>query len=209
MFDWDTETGFIRLRGDIGGYFDGGVSDQDIMGALDAMGGRDIWIELKSDGGDVFEGLSIYNQLSKYAGSVTIEIDSLAASIASVIAMAGDDVAIHESSFLMIHNPWTVAAGDAAEFRSVANVLDMIGRETAGIYAKKSGGEAEAFLAMMTSDTYLTSAEAEQLGLVDRVLTGGVAGAKREPVVSAASFPKRTQAGHTAKLAKMRRQYSA
>ena len=138
MFDANKDAKLMRVYGPIGSYFEDGISDVDVVQALDLMDGNDIEIMLKSDGGDVFEGISIYNQLKRYPGKVKITVDSIAASIASVIAMSADELYLEsEHSMLMIHNPWTAAMGDATEFRSVADLLDKIGGEIASIYAKK------------------------------------------------------------------------
>jgi ATP-dependent protease ClpP protease subunit len=176
MFDADNDSKLLRMYGPIGSYFDDGISDVDIVKALDGMAGQDIEIVMKSDGGDVFEGISIYNQLKRYPGKVKITVDSIAASIASVIAMSADELILEsEHSMLMIHNPWTAAIGDAKEFRSVADLLDKIGGEIASIYAKKSKKDKDHYLAMMKEDKYFTAAEALEEGLID-----GIAG-QQEP----------------------------
>ena len=170
MFDANKDEKFMRVYGPIGSYFEDGISDVDVVKALDMMDGGDVEIVLKSDGGDVFEGISIYNQLKKYPGKVKITVDSIAASIASVIAMAADELVMEsEHSMLMIHNPWTAAIGDAKEFRSVADLLDKIGGEIASIYAKKSKKDKEHYLAIMREDKYYTASEALSEGLIDGI----------------------------------------
>jgi ATP-dependent protease ClpP protease subunit len=170
MFDANKDEKFMRVYGPIGSYFEDGISDVDVVKALDMMDGGDVEIVLKSDGGDVFEGISIYNQLKKYPGKVKITVDSIAASIASVIAMAADELVMEsEHSMLMIHNPWTAAIGDAKEFRSVADLLDKIGGEIASIYAKKSKKDKKHYLAIMREDKYYTASEALAEGLIDGI----------------------------------------
>lgn len=170
MFDADKDLKMMRVYGNIGSYFDNGISDVDVMKALDLFAGDDIEIVMKSDGGDVFEGISIYNQLKKYPGKVKVTVDSIAASISSVIAMGADQLVMDgEHSMLMIHNPWTAAVGDAKEFRSVAELLDKIGGEIASIYAKKSKKDKEYFLNVMKEDRYYTAGEALAEGLVDSI----------------------------------------
>ncbi|WP_372898362.1 head maturation protease, ClpP-related [Stieleria sp.] len=188
MLTHDKVSGQVRIDGDIGSYFDGGTGSRDFAAMLGEMDGKDLSITIKSDGGDVFEGLSIYNQLKSYPGKVSIVIDALAASIASVIVMAADELSIHEGSMLMIHNPWTVAAGDAKEFRGVADVLDLIGEQIAGIYAKRSGRDADEFLAIMERDTYIPASEAMALGLVDSVIGDESKPEKPKAVATAAGF---------------------
>lgn len=211
MLKSNYETGTIQMYGEIGSYIEEGISDRDLIDILGQMDGQDITISLKSDGGDVFEGLSIYNQLAHYQGNVTIVVDALAASIASVIAMAADDIAIHENSMLMIHNPWTVALGDAKEFRGVADLLDRVAADIAGIYSRRSGRNDQHFLEVMESDTYYSAQEALESGLVDRIIEVGgkskgsnIAAAHSKPVVSAAAFPRRNHCERRIRLTSKR-----
>lgn len=211
MLKANYETNTIQMYGEIGSYLDGGISDRDLIDILDEMGGQDVLISLKSDGGDVFEGLSIYNQLAHYQGQVTIVVDALAASIASVIAMAADDIAIHENSMLMIHNPWTVALGDAKEFRGVADLLDRVAADIAGIYSRRSGADEKHYLEIMETDKYYSAQEALDAGLVDRIIEVGagkkgqnIAAATKKPVVSASAFPRRNQCERRIRLTKKR-----
>ena len=200
MIKADAKTGKIRIDGEIGGYFENGIGSSEFSDVLDSMNGLALDLTIKSDGGDVFEGLSIYNQLKNYPATVSITIDALAASIASVIVMAADDLAIHKGSLLMVHNPWVIAAGDAADFRGVADVLDLIGDQIAGIYAERSGKPSETFLEMMTGDTYIDAEAAIELGLVDRMVGESVKSPKTKPVASAAGFAHRDIAAKRLKL---------
>ena len=211
MLKSNYEIGTIQMYGEIGSYIEDGISDRDLIDILGQMDGQDITISLKSDGGDVFEGLSIYNQLAHYQGKVTIVVDALAASIASVIAMAADDIAIHENSMLMIHNPWTVALGDAKEFRGVADLLDRVAADIAGIYSRRSGRNDQHFLEVMESDTYYSAQEALESGLVDRIIEVGgkskgsnIADAHSKYVVSAAAFPRRNHCERRIRLTSKR-----
>lgn len=211
MLKSNYETGKIDMYGEIGSYIEEGISDRDIIDILGQMDGKDITISLKSEGGDVFEGLSIYNQLAHYQGNVTIVVDALAASIASVIAMAADDIAIHENSMLMIHNPWTVAIGDAKEFRGVADLLDRVAADIAAIYARRSGQDDKLFLDVMETDTYYSAQEALDVGLVDRIIAPEnykkkkkMSAAAAKPIVSAAAFPRRNQCERRIRLTSKR-----
>lgn len=211
MLKSNYETGTIQMYGEIGSYIEEGISDRDLIDILGQMDGQDITISLKSDGGDVFEGLSIYNQLAHYDGKVTIVVDALAASIASVIAMAADDIAIHENSMMMIHNPWTVALGDAKEFRGVADLLDRVAADIAGIYSRRSGRDDKHYLEVMETDTYYSAQEALESGLVDRIIevgssknTQNIAAATQKPVVSAAAFPRRNHCERRIRLTSKR-----
>lgn len=211
MLKANYEIGTIQMYGEIGAYIEEGISDRDIIDILGQMDGQDITISLKSEGGDVFEGLSIYNQLAHYQGNVTIVVDAIAASIASVIAMAADDIAIHENSMLMIHNPWTAAIGDAKEFRGVADLLDLIAADIAGIYARRSGKDVQTYLDVMETDTYYSAQDALDAGLVDRIIEAGnykkkkkMAVASAKPVVFAAAFPRRNQCEQRIRLTSKR-----
>ncbi len=201
MFEYNSEIGTMRMHGEIGAYFEDGISELDVIRAFEEMDGQDVTINLRSDGGDVFGGLSIVNAIRSYSGNVTVVVDSLAASIASVITAAADEVAIHSGSMLMVHNPWTIALGDSGEFRAVADLLDKIAGEIAQVYADKSGKhDAGDFLEMMQQDTYLTAEEAIAWGLADRVVENKKSKkrdkeyAKREPVAACAGFPRRNLA---------------
>lgn len=187
--------GRVRMDGEIGDYFENGIAARDVAEMLKNAGGSDITITLKSDGGDVWEGMSIANQIAAYEGRVTIEVDAIAASIASVIAVAADDLAIHQQSMLMIHNPMTVAAGDSAAFRGVADLLDVIAEQIAGFYANKSGKPVADFIEMMKTDTYITDKQAVEMGLADSIISGG--SRKRSAgnaVAACASFPRAMRA---------------
>ena len=199
MLDLNAESAELYLNGAVGNYFDDGFDEKDFRGALQLLGGRDVKITLRSDGGDVFSGLSIVNQIRSYEGNVTIVVDSLAASIASVIAVAADELYIYDGSMLMIHNPWTVAMGDASEFRGVADLLDKIAGEIANVYASKGNQSADGFLKLMEKDTYLTAAQAQEMGLVDGIIypkEKRTPAAERSALVSASVFPRAIAAKH-------------
>lgn len=100
-------------------YWGEGVTAKRIAGALRAMNGADVTVNINSPGGDMFEGLAIYNLLREYEGRVTVKVLGIAASAASVIAMAGDDIQIGRGAFLMIHNCWVVAMGTVTRVLSV------------------------------------------------------------------------------------------
>ena len=184
MFDFDTESGHIRAYGEIGGYIEDGISDTDFMDAFDNMGGRDVTLTIHSPGGDVFEGLSIVNQVLSYSGDVYVVIDSLAASIASVIASAGNHVSIHENSM-----------GNAREFRGLADFLDKIGSEIAAIYSRRTGRSPEEMLSLMADDTYLNAEECFEMGFVDAIISGDPKKkTEQRATVAACAFPTRAAA---------------
>lgn len=123
-----------------------------------------IHLTINSPGGSVFDGLAIYNFLKSHKAQVNVEVLGIAASSASVIAMAGDTITIPEDGFLMIHSPWSGAVGDADEMRSTADVLDKIQETLINIYMKKTGLDREAIEDMVNQETWLTGSEAVELG---------------------------------------------
>lgn len=123
-------------------------------------------VHINSPGGSVFDGIAIYNALISHNSTVTVYVDSLAASIASVIALAGNKVIIAENAMVMIHNPWTIAAGDAAEMRKQADTLDQVGETLITTYSSRTGKDRETVRAAMDAETWFTAKEAKEWGLV-------------------------------------------
>ncbi|MBX4377554.1 Clp protease ClpP, partial [Mycobacterium tuberculosis] len=117
---------------------DSGVTAKGIGNQLKSYAGSDIVVNINSPGGDVFEGLAIYNQLREYKGHITVRILGIAASAASFIAMAADEVQIARAGFLMIHNAWTIGVGDRNDMREVADFLEQVDGTIADIYHVKS-----------------------------------------------------------------------
>jgi ATP-dependent Clp endopeptidase proteolytic subunit ClpP len=146
-----------------------GFSAADLLAMLPRDNATQLTVHLNSPGGDVFEGVAIYNLLQQ-RGNVTIQIDGLAASIASVIAMAGDRIVIAEAGQLMIHNPWTVAMGEAETFRAIADTLDTVKNQIASVYAARTGIDIVEIATLMNRETYLSADDAEELGFVDFIL---------------------------------------
>ena len=116
----------ITIMDVIGEDFFGGVSSRQISAALRRVGDNDVRVTVNSPGGNYFEGLAIYNLLREHPFKVTIEVVGMAASAASVIAMAGDEIRIAKAGFLMIHNVWTVAMGDKNEMREAADLMEGV-----------------------------------------------------------------------------------
>lgn len=144
-------------------FWEEGITDQYIKERLDGMSG-DVTVRINSGGGDVFHGFAIYNLLKQYAGKVIMKIDGLAASSASVIAMAGDEIHMGEASMLMIHNPWTIALGDADEMIKTSELLDKIKGSIVGVYAANTDIENGELSEMMDKETWMTAEEAIDLG---------------------------------------------
>lgn len=149
-------------------FFGEGVSAKNVKQQLNDIGDiKDISVRINSPGGNVWDGLSIFNLLKEHPAEVHVQIDGLAASAASFIAMAGDLITMGEGSMMMIHNPWILAMGDADDMRKAAEMLDKVGSQTADMYARRSGTDREQILQMMDDETWMTDAEAVELGFAD------------------------------------------
>lgn len=130
----------------------------------------EINVYINSNGGSVFEGVAIYNQLRRHPAKKTVYIDGFACSVASVIAMAGDEVVMPKNALMMIHNPWMYTYGNAAELRKAADDLDTITRGIRQAYLTKAGEKLDEkrLTEMMDAETWLTAEECLALGLADR-----------------------------------------
>jgi ATP-dependent Clp endopeptidase proteolytic subunit ClpP len=155
----------ISIYDEIGAW---GVSAKDFMDELKKVESkRDLTLRINSPGGSVFDGMAIYSQLKASKAQITVYIDGLAASMASVIAMAGDLIVMPENAMMMIHNPWSVAIGDADELRNNADLLDKIKSTMIGVYSKRTGLSDDEISAIMDAETWLTGAEALEQGFCD------------------------------------------
>ena len=147
-----------------------GVTAKRIAGALRGMGAGPVTVAINSPGGDMFEGLTIYNLLREHKGAVTIKVLGLAASAASVIAMAGDTVQIARAGFLMIHNAWVVAVGNRNDLRDVADTLEPFDRAMASIYAARTGDTDKAMQQLMDAESWIGGSDAIAQGFADELL---------------------------------------
>ena len=158
----------ITMRGPIGD-FDGGISADDFRDCLKEHAGADVTIHLDSQGGSVSDGLAMYNAIMQHEGEVTIHIDTLAASIATVIACSASKVIINSNAKYMIHRCWTQAMGNCKDFRSTADVMEMMDNDLAASYSEKTKKPIEDLLAMMDAETWMTAEEALAQGFVDEI----------------------------------------
>lgn len=144
---------------------------------------KTINLHINSPGGSVFEGIAIYNMLKNHPAYINVYVDALAASIASVIAMSGDDIFMPSNSMLMIHNPWTVAMGNANDLRKQADDLDRIGELSVTTYLDKAGGklDADTLHQLMDDETWLTAQEAVNYGLATEVIGANQMAACADP----------------------------
>lgn len=169
------KNGELHLYGTVGGDWtwdeDGikttGFTDEQVIEALAEIEG-DIGVRLNSGGGIAFQGIAIYNALRSHAGKVTIYVDALAASAASVIAMAGDRVVMRPGAMMMIHNPGTITIGTADDHRNAASTLDQIATAAAEIYADRTRRPIREILRMMSAETWLRGEQARTLGFADQ-----------------------------------------
>lgn len=150
------------------GYY--GISAKQFSDALAAVTTPNITLRINSPGGDVFDGMAIYNMLKQHAATVNVIVDGLAASAASFIAMAGDTLSMGDPSMLMIHRAWTFAFGNVNDMKAVGDLLAKVDDQIAGIYAAKSGKSAADMLALMDAESWLTAQESADLGLIDEIV---------------------------------------
>lgn len=147
-----------------------GVTAKRIAAALRSIGAGPVTVNVNSPGGDMFEGLAIYNLLREHDGEVTVKVLGLAASAASVIAMAGDKVQIARAAFLMIHNAWVMAIGNRNDLKEIADTLKPFDDAMAGIYAARTGLEPKAIAKLMDSETWIGGEAAIEDGFADELL---------------------------------------
>jgi ATP-dependent Clp protease, protease subunit len=157
----------ILIYDEIGTY---GVSAKQFVQQLAELTAKTIRIRINSPGGDVFDGIAIYNAIVGHEAHIETQIDGVAASAASFIALAGDSVAIAQHAFLMIHKAWAIVLGNADDMRQMANILEKIDGQLADLYAAKSGKSRKQVLEWMAAETWFTADEAREAGFVDVVL---------------------------------------
>jgi ATP-dependent Clp endopeptidase proteolytic subunit ClpP len=150
----------------------GGVMSTDIIKQLEQIETEHLVVRINSPGGDVFEGFAIYEALRGFEGYVQVCVDSLAASAASFIAMAGDEIVMGEAAYMMIHDPWSGVIGTAEDMRKEADLLDKITGTIAELYAKRAEGDLEEIKKLMQDETWMTADEAVELGFADRKKEG-------------------------------------
>lgn len=156
----------ISIYDNIGGW---GISANEFIDELNALGDVEkINLRIASGGGSIVEGNTIYNALKRHSAKVVTHIDSLAASMASVIAMAGDEVRMADNALLMIHNPWTMSMGGAEQLRKDADLLDKMEANIRNAYSR-TALTSEEIDAAMDAETYYTAEEAKEAGFIDEI----------------------------------------
>lgn len=161
----------ISIYEPIGAEWDGtGVTARRIGAALRSIGPRDVTVSINSPGGDFFEGVAIYNLLREHPARVTVRVVGLAASAASVIAMAGDDILMGDGAFFMVHNAWAVAVGNRHDMQAAAGLLEPFDAAMADLYAKRTGMKQEEVVKLMDAETWLGAKAALQDGFATGML---------------------------------------
>ena len=165
-----------------------GTTAGDFATALADVTAPAIKLHLSSLGGDVFDGVAIYNSLRSHPARVTVQVDGVAASIASVIAQAGDERTMMTGSQMMIHEAWGMAVGDATAMREYAEILERQTENIAGIYAERAGDGRKKphFRSMMRDETWMSPEEAIAEGLADSVVKPTRAEKEPEPAAAKA-----------------------
>jgi len=152
-------------------WYGNGVTSKRVSAALRAIGKKDVTVSINSPGGDYFEGLAIYNLLRDHPAKVTVKILGIAASAASVIAMAADEVQIARAGFIMIHNTWVVGAGDRHALRDIADWLEPFDMTAIDIYAARTGLDEKDLAGMLDRETWIGGADAVDKGFADSLLS--------------------------------------
>ena len=175
------DTAEISIYDEIGYW---GITAKSFSKDLKALGNnlKQINLHIHSPGGDVFDGIAIYNLLKNHPANVTVYIDGLAASMASVIAMAGNEVIMPENAMMMIHKPWGIQGGDAEDMRKYADLLDKVENTLIPAYASKTGKTPEELAEMLSAETWLNGKECVEQGFADKLA---------EPLVAMASIKSR------------------
>lgn len=168
----DEKTGELTLYGDISNstWWGDEITPQDFKKDLDALGEiANLNIFINSGGGDVFAGQAIHSMLRRHAAYKTVYIDGIAASIASVIAMAGDKIIMPKNAMMMIHKAWTMMAGNADKMRKMADDMDKIDESIVSTYEAKTGLKPDEIIEFMTAEKWMTAEEAVKNGFADEI----------------------------------------
>jgi len=147
-----------------------GISAAMLRGALARITTPRIRLEINSPGGDVFDGIAMFNDLVQHDARIEVVVTGVAASAASIIAMAGDDIAMHANAFLMIHNAWAVTIGDRGDHAAMSAVLAGIDAALARTYARRADDDTGIIAALMDAETWMDAEQAVDRGFADRIV---------------------------------------
>lgn len=184
----DKATAEIYIYGDIVSddwrWYESDTSAVSFRDALSELGDvSTITVNINSPGGDVFEGIAIYNMLKRHKAKIIVRVDALAASIASVIAMAADELIMPSNAMLMLHNAWTFGWGNHNEFRKLADDLEKINESVKESYLAKNPSMDKAELdRIMDAETWISAREAKEMGFADEVIEAATVAAALSPV---------------------------
>lgn len=148
-----------------------GITADEFRRQLDGITASTINLRINSPGGDVFDGLAMYNALREHPASVVVHVDAVAASMAGMVAMAGDEIRMAENAFIMIHDPWALVIGNSTDLRKEADLLDKISGSLLMAYMAQSGADEETVRGWMAEETWFTAAEALDAGLIHEVVS--------------------------------------
>ena len=150
-------------------WFGEGVSAKKFLDELKALDAKEINLRINSPGGSVFDGVAIFNALVRHKAKITVHVDGLAASIASVIALAGDSLRMAENSLFMVHNPHAVVMGEASDMLKMADTLNKIRGTMLDTYMHHANVSRREMAAMMDQETWLDASEAKEIGFVNEI----------------------------------------
>lgn len=156
----------ISIFDDIGAW---GVTAKQFIGDLKAISAKSIKLSISSNGGSVFDALAMYNALRQHEADIEVTVMGVAASAASLVAMAGDKIVMPENAFMMIHNPLNFAYGNAEDMREMADVLDKIGASLVATYAARTGLPDDEIKALLDAETWLNAEDAVAKGFADEI----------------------------------------
>ena len=214
MFDFDQEASELYIYDEIGPAHYGLVDDSMVIAALKQMEGNHVTVRLNTPGGSVDLGIGIYNALKRHKGGVTTVVDSLAASMGSYLLQAGERRLVAKNAMLMVHDPWTIALGNATQLRKDADILEKYGKRMIPEYAARSGKSEDDVRAIMEQETWYVGKEIVDAGFADEVddrltaqpMAAGLSRisakaprellelAKQQEQAKAAEFPRRRKA---------------
>ncbi|MGW9058904.1 head maturation protease, ClpP-related [Streptomyces sp. NPDC055733] len=175
----DPDEAEVMIYDEVGGWF--GCTADDLIAELKQVTAPRMRVRINSPGGSVFEGIAIANALRAHPATVTVQVDAIAASIASVIAMAGDRIEMAPNSMLMIHDASGLCWGNAADMDEMSELLDLISDNIADSYAARAGGTREQWRERMRAETWYLPEDAVENGLADEAVAAPKAGTPAEP----------------------------
>lgn len=170
----DSDEAEVMIYDEVGGWF--GCTADDLIAELRDITAPRMRVRINSPGGSVFEGIAIANALRAHPASVTVQVDAIAASIASVIAMSGDRIEMAPNSMMMIHDASGLCMGNATDMEEMGELLDLISDNIADAYAARAGGTRDEWRARMRAETWYLPEDAVENGLADEALTAPKAG---------------------------------